>query len=178
MAFPVSSRVLDELITPTIWNADLVGNMNALMHPIADKTSDQSIASSTTLTNDTELAVTVAANEIWAFEWVLMIAANVTANAKIAFTFPTGGTLALTGSGSDAAGTFTRFRQSSTTTPTTASTISGTAFYAVPDATVLQGTFVNGGTGGTLQLQWAQNTSNASATIMKRGSAVYGRKIA
>jgi hypothetical protein len=167
-----------ETLTAANFNIHIRDNLNANRHLIVEKTSDQSIASSTTLTNDTQLAVSIGANEIWDFEWMLMIAAHVDADAKIAFTFPTGGTVALTGSGFDAAGTFGRFRHTTTTSPTTATSISGTGDYAVPDATVLTGTFTNGGTAGTLQLQWAQNTSNASATIMKRGSAVYGRKIA
>jgi hypothetical protein len=39
------------------------------------------------------------------------------------------------------------------------------------------GIIANGGTAGTVQLQWAQNTSNAANLTMKKGSYMMGAKV-
>jgi hypothetical protein len=42
----------------------------------------------------------------------------------------------------------------------------------------VHGLLVVGGTAGTVKLQWAQNTSNVTATILKSGSFLVLRRVA
>ena len=175
MAFPVATRATDFLVTAAVWNADLVANMNALMRPIARKTSDESLPSSTVLQDDDTLQLTVAANEIWAVRYVLKMTIPLTPQAKMAFTFPAAGDISVCGTEFAASGTLGKTSFQGTTTPTaTQDFLGSTAIRLI----VLEGVFVNAGTAGTLILQWAQNVSNATATVMKAQSTLWGVKLA
>jgi len=177
MAFtaPVT-RATDFLVTAAIWNAEHVDNLNtAVMHLHARKTADESIASSTTLQDDDTLQLAVGANEIWAVRYVLKMTIPITPQAKMAFTFPASGDISVSGTEFNAAGTMVKITFQGTTTPTaTQDFLGSTANRTI----MLEGTFVNAGTPGTLILQWAQNVSNASATIMKTNSSLWVVKLA
>jgi hypothetical protein len=176
MAFPVITRSLGELITPAIWNADFVANMNLLgPHLIARKTSDEPLASNTTLQDDDTLQLPVSANDVWLLKYNLKMTIPVTPSAKMAFTFPAGGDVNICGTEYNAAGTLVKISFQGTTTPTAPQDFLGST---ANRHIVLEGLFVNAGTGGTLVLQWAQNTSNASSVIMKAQSTLWGVKLA
>ena len=144
----------------------------------ARKTADESVTSSTTLQNDDELAVTVSAGGIYTLDAFILFTGNETGDFQCRFTFPSGSTLhfaAYAPAPGDAgfntggsAGNVEFFaRQNTTSSP------SGVIIYSGSTAQVhlrLVGTLVVGSSAGTLQFQWAQNTSNGTATTVKAGS--------
>lgn len=144
----------------------------------AVKTADETVTSSNTLQNDDHLTVAVAANKTYAITGFLIWTGNETGDIKFALTFPTGATVhwAVTGgnnadTGFNAGGTrggtqyFASLNQ--TSSPTGAIDIAGSTS---PLHGHLLGTIVTAGTAGNLRLQWAQNTSNGTGTVLKKGS--------
>jgi hypothetical protein len=144
-------------------------------HLIVRKTSDEAQSSNTALQNDSNLQLSVAANEIWHVQYNLKTTIPITPQMKMAFTFPSGGEVNLCGTEFNAAGTLTKITFQGTTTPTATQDFLGSS---VNRHIVIEGVFVNGSTAGTLILQWAQNVSNASATIMKANSTLWAVKLA
>ena len=140
----------------------------------AYKTGDESVTSSAVLQDDNHLAVAVVATGIYVVELVgyCQSAANAAGDIAFGFGFPSGAmdlgglgphnSLA-SGSQSDVE-SFARLAQASVTAtlPYGCSTSVTTAF--------IRALLAVGVTGGTLQLKWAQQASNASATTLKAGS--------
>ena len=137
----------------------------------AVKTADQSITSSTTLTNDTALFLSVAASATYLLHGFLLYEGGTSGSSDIKWTFtmPAGAAL----------------RYSYVATPptiTTAAVVASTAASAatgastggpgVLESVMMLGTVVTGVTAGTLQLQWAQNTSSLTSTIMHAQSCL------
>lgn len=130
------------------------------------KPANQNITSSTTLTNDTDLTFTLAANTSYVVNGGLFAtSASATPDIKIGFTVPTGATMDIAYM-SQTGNNRTAELLETTNTPSSNIPI------AANQTTIIQvfGSIVTGGSGGTLQLKWAQNTSNATATTMKQGS--------
>lgn len=130
------------------------------------KTADEDVTSSTTLQDDDELVLALTANTTYKLEGKLLHkSGSTTPDIKVAFTFPAGCTVEIFGIGAPAGGTANR---------TSRYTISGTsrnwASSTGTGAVFLSGTIVVGGTAGSLQLQWAQNTSDANFTRVEDGS--------
>jgi hypothetical protein len=142
--------------------------------------SDQSISSSTVLTNDAELFFTMAANTMYEFEAVIMYSSPAgagTPDIKFAFTGPA----TLTGS-------TVQFANCITTTDAQAGAQPGLSLgtnmtvgtAATPRLTVIRGWAYSttGGSGSSgLIFQWAQNTSNGNATIRLAGSVLRWRVV-
>lgn len=146
-------------------------NLNAALLLSAYKANDQSVTSSTTLVNDNELAIPVAANTTYYVKALVFYAGGThnTSDFKYNFTYPAGsaspsvryigltpaalavqyGTVILGGAG--AFGT------------------NGTSNILTVD---LDFTLITSTTSGTLHLQWAQNTSSGTATTVKAGSSL------
>jgi hypothetical protein len=138
------------------------------------KSSDQTVTSSTTLVNDSQLKFAVAANETYIFEaWLYTYAADGTPDIKVTFTGPSGSTVLWSSSQ-------VIFNAGGATTLTVVSP-GGTAADLFVDANLraiqLYGSIANGGTAGDLQFQFAQNTSSANGTSVKAGSYIYGIKV-
>lgn len=133
----------------------------------ARRTTDSTaVNNSTSLVNDTQLAVAVTANAVYHFEARIRYSSNSTANIKLAWTFPTGLTMdyeAIGGTTSSA--TFAQFNN-------TQSTILALGGFASDLSVMLDGIVLVGGTAGNLQLQFAQNTANSSNTLIRSGSYV------
>lgn len=161
-------------------------NMNGLRdnfrlvapHLIVRKTADETVTSSTTVQNDDQLVLTVAANEVWYGELVLLFtAAAVSSGVKIGWTFPSGA-IAQSAMWVNSSGTVAQFSDYSSASP------SGT----MPFGAQVTGSSINllpvsfyyaaGGTGGSLQLQWAQTTTNATGTVLKTNSTLWAVKLA
>lgn len=132
----------------------------------AYKSTDQPVTNSTTLVNDNALFIPVLANAVYRFDCFLKYEGGVSpADLKFAFTGPTGFAMnyelfGLAAGGSSALG-FVRAAAGSTAGTTGAGNIWGMT---------MLGTVTTSSTAGTLQLQWAQNTSNGVATIVHGGS--------
>jgi hypothetical protein len=138
------------------------------------KSSDQTVTSSTTLVNDSQLKFAVAANETYIFEtWLYTFAADGTPDIKVTFTGPSGSTVLWSSSQ-------VIFNAAAATTLTSVNP-GGTSADLFVDANnraiQLYGTILNGATAGDVQLQWAQNTSSANGTSVKAGSYIYGIKV-
>lgn len=138
----------------------------------ARKTTDESLTSSTTLQNDDTLVVPVEAYAVYEFTALVAYTGNTTGDIKIGFTFPSGSCY-WAGKGPSEAdsgyGAVGASRHSAsfgdltgTATPYAAST--------TPLAVLITGVLATDIASGNLQLQWAQNTSNATATVVKAGS--------
>lgn len=132
------------------------------------KAADESLASSTTLQNDDDLMADLAASTTYIIDGVIF--ASSTSNdpdIKIAFTTPTGSTIDV---GYIAASTQ---RLNSVGGILEAS---GTASEAIPLSKsspviiMIKGTVMTGANSGTLQLQWAQDSSDTTSITVKEGS--------
>jgi len=138
--------------------------LNDFLPIMARATADTSKTSNTTLGNVTGLAVAVAASTAYALDGYLAYTGNSTGDIKFAWTIPTG----LTGHwgiSSDDTTTPGDLKTSIATAYTTVITAGGGSLNATVKGYVLTDT-----TAGTLQLQFAQNTSNGTATVVKTGS--------
>ena len=138
------------------------------------KSSDQTVTSSTTLVNDSQLKFAVAANETYIFQaWLYTYAADGTPDIKVTFTGPSGSTVLWSSSQ-------VIFNAGGSTTLTVVSA-GGTAADLFVDSNLraiqLYGTILNSSTAGDLQFQFAQNTSSANGTSVKAGSSIFGIKV-
>ncbi|MGE0696358.1 MAG: hypothetical protein AB7O59_19740 [Pirellulales bacterium] len=131
------------------------------------KSADENVASSTTLQNDDHLKITLQAGKTYAFNGAIFATSTSSApDIKIAFTTPSGTTMDI---GFLAAfGTQIRRAEMLETSGVASSPIA----IGSNTNTVIQlmGTIAVGGTGGDITLQWAQGTSNGTATTVKQGS--------
>lgn len=131
--------------------------------PLAvEKAADESVTSSTTLQNDDALLVSVAASATYLFYCYLDYEGGTggSSDLKFSWSVPTSATLRFSLIGTDASNnTLTATTKSESTSYTLRS-----AGAATLQAAVMIGTLVVSSTAGTLQLQWAQNTSSGTAT--------------
>ena len=132
---------------------------------VAAKTSDQSVTSSTTLVSDSALFLPVATSALYIFNCLILNTGLTGGQIKMQFTGPAGATMnsGIIGFASAGGNTFgATFRGFASTvifdTPTSETPI------------LWQGSIQTSSTAGTVQFQWAQGTSNATATVVKAGS--------
>lgn len=122
------------------------------------KTSDQSINSTTTLTNVTGMSFSVAANTFYSFQFLLLIN-SISSGADISVTCPVSGTVSFSSpfnSNILATGSGTRYALFG----------GGPVSFAVN----IFGYLSNGANAGTLQLQYSQNTSSPDNLTALKGS--------
>lgn len=132
------------------------------------KPSDQSVTSSTTLVNDTALLSAVAANATYLVFCYLDYEGATAGNLKISWSVPASATLRFAQIGQNASRAAT---VSVTGSDSTAYTF-GADGAGTLDALLMHGSLVTSSTSGTFQLQWAQGTSSATATIVHAQSFV------
>jgi hypothetical protein len=138
----------------------------------AYKTSDTSRASTTTVTDDPHLTVPVAINSVYMVTVMLNYDAVTAADFKYLLNTPAGCT-------------FAALENSMPTTATVPADviISGRSINGEGPAgglgagtivpLVVQGLLTVGSTAGSFKVQWSQNTSNATATILKANSYIF-----
>lgn len=144
------------------------------------KLSDES-ASNNTFQNDDELFLAVGANDVWQIEILLFVVnASNTPDIKVQFTGPAAAVINWAGHG---------YTPGSTTQDTAsryiAKTLAGSFTLGVLQTATealspvrLEGMYIGGGTAGTLQLQWAQSTTDgANPTTVKAGSYLKATKV-
>jgi len=141
----------------------------------AFKPSDESVASSIALQDDDHLVLPIGASETWVYDALVdAFSTSATPDFKMAFTAPAGATMKF--AYLCASASLTAFIQNVLTT-------SGTAGPLIPlGASIVnpchvRGTVVSGATAGYVHLQWAQNTSNGTATTVRTGSHLIGTRI-
>lgn len=130
------------------------------------KTADESVTSSTTLQNDDHLFVAVAANATYAIDCWLNFLANSPPDIKADWTIPAGATMNWAALGTGTA----NYSDHDASIVSHNVARGGKGNPGVPQSMNARGYLITGGTAGTLQLRWAQNTSNASATVLRAGS--------
>ena len=128
------------------------------------KTANEIVNNSTTLQNDDTLLAALAASEVVAFECALHVTSGTAPDIKFAFTVPSGATLRWGIIGPDIT-----VNQTSNGESGSALTLF-TAGVTLAGQIILLGTVVNSTTAGNLQLQWAQNTADASDTTVLANS--------
>jgi hypothetical protein len=142
------------------------------------KTADETVTSSTTLQNDDHLVFAVDANSVYSIEMVLIVSAgNTTADYKFAWTFPSGTTMfwgmvseggTMWQAGNHLTGPAALGTEATTITASSDNIITGKLF---------KGVVIVSSTAGNMQLQWAQNTSDGSGSVVKTNSHIRYRKI-
>lgn len=171
------TAVVGGIATASLWNAGVRDNMQtAIPHLLKPpKGADESVTSSIVLQDDNDLFFALAINEIWYVRFILYVIDNSssTADIKTAFTWPSGTTAALSLLSTNIGDTFTRLRTYTTSGASIASDCS-----LAGDVFDIHGIVTAGGTAGNLQLQWAQNVSSASSVVVKKGSCIFGVKLA
>jgi hypothetical protein len=142
--------------------------------PVAKvKGSDQSVSSSAVLVNETALPLAIGASDTWILTWTLYCTYSSAGKVQIAVTVPTGATLGamlVLVSANGAAGVLAQSAQTTGSgtglNPSTGTT--GTASVVTVTATVIG----DGTHAGNVTLQFAQQVSDATATIIKAGSGM------
>jgi hypothetical protein len=136
------------------------------------KTANESVTSSATLQDDDHLLLQVAANAAYLLELFLVYDGATTGDIQIGFTFPAGATIDWTPGGLTTGAT----QQSGSVKLAHVSTGAGEGVGAVGtgagNRVVARATGILqvAGTAGTLQLQWAQLASDATATTVLANS--------
>jgi hypothetical protein len=141
------------------------------------KTADETVTSSTAMQNDDALNFDIGANETWAFIMQIRVTASSSGGFKWAFTLPAGATgvldkysnISATGSNSVSANITTGGGDSSS--------LSASGTNAWQSYQPMFGYVVNSSTAGTVQFQWAQNTSNGVGTVVKQGAIIVAWRI-
>lgn len=139
--------------------------LNALSHKVVVKTADQTVNNSATLVDDNELVQALRANSTYKFEIWVLYESGTTPDFKLGFTLPAGATLAYAYHGFDTSLSQTFF--GTTTIPSSGTGFGGNATTA---PVRMFGSLVTAGTAGNFQVKFAQQTANASNTILKAGS--------
>lgn len=124
------------------------------------KASSTSRNTTTTVTSDPNLTLTVAANATYVVDCTV-VWTNGGGGFRCAWTGPAGATMVWTDN--DGAGN---------------GTISTQSTFSATVGTTLKGALVTSGTSGTFALQWAQNTSNAANTTLLAGCYLWLRRVA
>lgn len=133
---------------------------------IVHKTADQTVTNSATLADDDELKFAVGANEVWELTLGLRLNAHSTPDLKFAFTVPSGATIIYT--------EIYRISPDDENDATTAVTVAGSN----NDARVLLSLLYTGGaSAGDVQLQWAQNVSDANETKVLTNSFIIAHRL-
>lgn len=154
------------------------GLLTSMLPLHVEKLADESRASTTTMTNDSDLVLGVEANAIYRVIAYIIYSQNLAAGASAGITIgwsgPTGATLTWTSGG-------TSGPTQTTTQDVTAQPISltrqlpsnlGTFMAAMP-----LGLLTTSSTAGNFALQWAQVASSATPTLVRAGSWVELRRL-
>lgn len=154
-----------------VTGADLAAMCTATaeLRPVfARKTADETVNNSAVMQNDNHLFLPVAANTVYRLSMRLGISSGATPDFKTAFTFPAGTTMFYNAT---TVAVSTATLQNYGLDQTSTASIEGGQTSVTYDGLVIVSA-----AGGTLQLQWAQNTANASDTKVLAGSYIELRK--
>lgn len=164
MAFTTYPAAGDDLTATTL--QALISELRPLY---AEKTADETVNNSAALQDDNELVLAVAANTKYEVTSLIRYNSGTTPDLKVKYTVPTGATLkwAMFAAGS---GVFLGYQQDETTTAANDGA-------GVGVACLVKGILTVGVNAGSLTTQWAQNTANASNTIVQAGSYLLLRRM-
>jgi hypothetical protein len=141
---------------------------------IVRKTADETVNNSAVLQNDDDLLLPIGANEIWRFEFVIYGISNATADFKYSLVGPAASNVRWEFTGENESATVVSWNFLA----------GGVAVAARGFAdgshtlNILRGVIINGANAGNLQLQWAQNTADASDTKVFANSCLLATRLA
>jgi hypothetical protein len=143
----------------------------------AYRTTTQSVTSNITPVNDNQLSIQVDASAVYLIDQILNYDGATGGDMQGAWTVPAGATmLSIMSTGLTTAATL---YTDDNTSGGGGSTFGGGALGTGTNAGFrAMWLLTTAGTGGTLQMQWAQNTSSATATRMLAGSCIIATRIA
>jgi hypothetical protein len=142
----------------------------------ARKTADETVTASTTLQNDDHLSVSVAANATYHVMLEMQEVSPPAAAFKMGFTGPAG--YSINGTARGAAVSISTLADFITTEVATGSNYAFGGLVGVDLCVSMNFILITSGTAGTLQVQWAQNTSNAGGTTVRANSFMLLRQVA
>jgi hypothetical protein len=144
----------------------------------ARKTSDQAKTSDAALANDAQLVVAVVANAIYLFDLFLVYDGAATGDIQFKLVPPAGATLLWVPIGfpSSAAGTSSTVKMPKEGTAADTFGAVGTGAGNIVVMTP-RGILRTGASAGTLQLQWAQGTSDGTATTLYTDSWIRAQRV-
>lgn len=154
--------------------------LRSMLPQTVRKTADESRSATTTYADDTHLVFAAEANAVYTMLGWIKYFADPTPDIKIQFSVPSGclGEWGWNMPGSTTATTGTTGYSIRTETNDVAN---GRTGYGTSDSqhmTPMGGLFRMGSTAGNVTLQWAQNTSNATATVLYTDSFLTFTRIA
>lgn len=135
--------------------------LEALVPIIKRKVADETVNNSSTLQNDDELAIVVAADTSYRLRATIRYSSGTTPDFKWAWSYPTGLTMVYSAICQVTTVAFAELIESS------GGAVDGAG---ANESLFFDGTVVVSSTAGTLQFRWAQNTANPSDTIVRAGS--------
>lgn len=142
---------------------------------IVRKTADEIVNNSAAVQNDDHLLLALDATAMYRFEFDLFFDAHASADLKIAITVPAGATLRWwTPGGLNNAGT--GWGMSTITASGTTRDFEANGVGTIRALRII-GFVETAGTAGNLQLQWAQNTANASDATVRENSSLVAYKL-
>ncbi|MFE2544820.1 hypothetical protein [Actinacidiphila glaucinigra] len=161
----------DNQLVPLFWvrdnflpaTGDVVGRTRAV-----HKTADEQVTSATALQDDDHLALTVAANAVYALDMYVDADADPNADITLGWSAPAGATMSWT-EGGISAGNGNNIGSIKLSRLDVA-TSSGIGLLATGTAAMPRGVVRTGGTAGTLRLRWAQTVLSGTPTILRAGS--------
>jgi hypothetical protein len=160
-----------------VWSVGQVltaSDVNTWFVPLAAaKLTSQSVTSSTTLVNDADLVLAVAANATYDFACQLFYIAAAGGDIKWTWSVPAGSGILYQNLHNEGGGTGLAnacVANSDADTPTAAGGGSTT------EAARMTGTMTTSSTTGNAQLRWAQNASSATATQVRAKSSLILRR--
>lgn len=139
------------------------------------KPSDTSRNSTTSMTNDPDLLLALAGSASYTINGVIFYSGPSAGSSDIKWTFtvPSGSNGQYFVAHQNLSGQFTGAFQSNWTDTLTANTNGVGSIMCL----AIQGITVTGGSSGNLRMQWAQNTSNATNTIVQNQSYLVATRI-
>lgn len=139
------------------------------------KAANETVTSSTVLQNDNELLFALVANATYIIQGCLLVNGSTAGDIKVAFTVPASavGQMSFNGnivavSGNDQFQRVAVINDFATPDFINFGALGTTASQIMP--VMINGAIFTAGSSGTLQLQWAQNASDGTATTVLKGS--------
>lgn len=137
------------------------------------KLTDQNTVSNITPLNDDTLFFPVLANQVWIFEIRIRYDSATTPDINFSFSIPVGATIS-----------WNTLPQTGTTTGATLSDDVGVGNMASAgggvgtiEIAMIKGIIIVAGTGGNVQLKWAQNSNNSNTTTVRSNSYLLAYKV-
>lgn len=163
--------VVGEVVTAAMMNADIRDQFNLLINGQLDivKGSNTSRTSTTSLSADPHLAASVVASATYMLDgFIDYDGAFGAGGLKLDFTLPAGATLRWAVLGNVVSDTTQKYTSNTTASGSLPVGTYGTG--GLHTGAILRGHLTVAATAGTVQLRWAQEVSNATATTVYAGS--------